>query len=68
MKLVGCSVFRTEFEHAMGTDTTVDWLPAGLHVREGRLAEEIAAALEGTSGAACVCLTAPAPATRRSTR
>ncbi len=54
MKIVGCSVFRVELEHVLGETAEVDWLPAGLHVSEGRLAEAIDAALQGTSGAACV--------------
>jgi hypothetical protein len=52
--IVGCSVFRAELEHVLGATADVDWLPAGLHVSEGRLGEAIAAALEGTSGAACL--------------
>ena len=54
MKIVGCSVFRVELEHVLGETAEVDWLPAGLHVSEGRLAEAIDVALQGTSGAACV--------------
>ena len=54
MKLVGCSVFRTEFEHVMGTDTTTGWLPAGLHAGEGRLEAALGEALRGSSGAACL--------------
>ena len=54
MKLVGCSVFRAEFEHVLGPETVVTWLPAGLHVTEERLGEAIGAALEGTSGGGCL--------------
>ena len=54
MKIVGCSVFQKELEHILGEDAGVQWLPAGLHVSEGRLADAVAAALEGTDGAACV--------------
>ena len=55
VKLVGCSVFRTEFEHVMGPETAVDWLPAGLHVSEERLGEAISEALAGATGSAA-CL------------
>ena len=48
MKLVGCSVFRTEFEHVMGAGTAVDWLPAGLHAGEGRLEEALVESRSGT--------------------
>jgi Protein of unknown function (DUF1638) len=54
VKVVSCSVFKAEVEHVLGAGTDVDWLPAGLHVTEGRLAEAVAAALEGSDGAACV--------------
>jgi hypothetical protein len=54
VKLVGCSVFRTEVEHILGTDAEVDWLPAGLHAGEGRLEEALGVALRGSSGAACL--------------
>jgi hypothetical protein len=54
VKIVGCSVFKTEIDHILGADAGVEWLPAGLHVSEGRLAEAVAAALEGTDGGACI--------------
>ncbi len=54
MKIVGCSVFTAELKHILGEEADVEWLPAGLHVSEGRLAEAVDAALEGTDGAACV--------------
>jgi hypothetical protein len=54
VEIISCSVFRAELEHVLGDGTEVDWLPAGLHVSEGRLGEAIAAALDGTHGAACV--------------
>jgi Protein of unknown function (DUF1638) len=54
VKIVGCSVFRAELDHVLAGRAGVEWLPAGLHVSEGRLGEAVSAALEGTSGAACV--------------
>ena len=54
MKLVGCSVFRTEFEHVIGGAAAVDWLPAGLHAGEGRLEQALGDALRGSSGVACL--------------
>jgi Protein of unknown function (DUF1638) len=54
VSLVGCAVFRTEFEHLMGPDAAVRWLPAGLHVSDERLEEALSAALRGSSGAACL--------------
>lgn len=54
MRIVGCSVFRTEFEHVVGGATAIDWLPAGLHAGEGRLEEALGDALRGSSGAACL--------------
>ena len=54
MKLVGCSVFRTELEQVLGPGADVDWLPAGLHVSEERLGQALAEALDGATEAACV--------------
>ena len=54
MKIVSCSVFTAELRHVLGDGADVEWLPAGLHVSEGRLAAAVDAALEGTDGAACV--------------
>ncbi len=54
MKLVGCSVFRAEFESVMGSASVVDWLPAGLHAGEGRLEEALGVALRDSTGAACL--------------
>lgn len=54
MKLVGCSVFRAEFDYVMGSATAVDWLPAGLHAGEGRLKDALEDALRDSSGSACL--------------
>jgi hypothetical protein len=53
VKVVACSVFHSELTHVLGGDGEVEWLPAGLHAGEGRLAEALAEALRGTSGVAC---------------
>lgn len=54
MKIVGCSVFRTEAESILAESTDVAWLPAGLHVSETRLGGAISEALDGAGGAACL--------------
>jgi hypothetical protein len=54
MKLVGCSVFRREFEHVLGEEVEVDWLPSKLDVTPGKLDEALAAALAEAPGAACL--------------
>jgi len=54
VKIVGCSIFRTELEQVLGADLEVDWLPAGLHVSEERLGRAIDEALGGEGGVACL--------------
>lgn len=54
MKIVGCSVFRTELEHVLDEAVEVEWLPSRLDVLPGRLDDALEAALQGSSGAACL--------------
>jgi hypothetical protein len=55
VKLIGCSVFRAEFEHVLGQDADVEWLPSRLDVLPGRLDEALGAALDASPpGAACL--------------
>jgi len=51
VRLVGCSVFRTEVVHVLGSHAEVDWPPAGLHVSEVRSGAAISEALDGATGA-----------------
>ena len=54
MKIIGCSIFRTELEHLLGADLEAAWLPAGLHVSEERLGQALDEALGSADGAACL--------------
>ncbi len=54
MKIVGCSVFRAELEHVLGGSIDVEWLPSRLDVVPGELDRALAAALDGSSAAACL--------------
>jgi hypothetical protein len=53
VKIVACSIFRTELEHLLATDLEATWLPAGLHVSEQQLGRALDEALVGDVGAAC---------------
>lgn len=54
MKLIGCSVFRAEFEHVLGERADVDWLPSRLDVVPGELHDALEARLGASPGAACL--------------
>ncbi len=54
MKLVGCSVFRTELEHVLGDSVEVEWLPGKLDIEPERLHRALAAALDASPGAGCL--------------
>ena len=53
LRVVGCTIFRTELEHVLGADLEATWLPAGLHVSEERLGRALDEALEAEEGVAC---------------
>ena len=54
MKVVGCSIFRSEVEHVLGEDAVAAWLPAGLHVSDERLGAALAEALGSGDGTLCL--------------
>jgi hypothetical protein len=54
VKIVGCSVFRTELEHVLGGAVDVEWLPSRLDVVLGALDKALEAALDGSAAAACL--------------
>lgn len=54
MKMIGCSIFRKEIEHLLGQDLAAEWLPAGLHVSDERLAAALDQALADEEEVACV--------------
>lgn len=55
MELVGCGIFRTEFEAIReGSEGAAVWLSPGLHVEDSQLEAALRDALEGRGGVACL--------------